>query len=499
MLLSIAIDPFIQQVIMFDTKLSFERNPTKNNVTIARAQRYSKGLEFTIAATSMAFLSCWCCYILTSHSLTDLEVGGQDFQAVQSTADFSMQSALLYGLTESLDAVTQQITFHCPTGNCKLEKFQSLAVCSVCNDVSSHVRKGRPQVTNPIFENLEQDNPGEFADNVTNATLPSGLFINEVDGWKFNDPQSTLMTTFSTGTPNETMTFKGKDALFWAMSIMKVSGNSSNASEVWPDLPVQATECGLWYCVNEYQTTITNGTVNPGATENRTATRSPKSFKSNNESETGMATLEFSGFRSSVKRTDLMLGDRFNISQNAVDSISSYLQTQFVANLSIKGLTGSVVNSSNLEYNPPAMQPLFDSGSLNDTFHSVAASMTNALRNGADHSNNATGIHANSVTFYSIQWPWMALPIALLFAGYGFLFLSHWETRKAGIPVWKSSDLAVLARGTHAQKILQGAYKPNEMRARSRKGYTHLFERDMVVDRKASPPTRSSRNGIANT
>ncbi|KAF2103015.1 hypothetical protein NA57DRAFT_16228, partial [Rhizodiscina lignyota] len=446
-LLSVAVDPFIQQVIQFQTRLVFQDNPLKNNATIAQAQRYSKGSEFTIAATSnLPF----------------------DFQAVRATADFSMQSAVLYGLTEPLDAVTQQISYHCATGNCKWNNFQSLAVCGICNDVSHQVRKGKPVTGDPLVISLEEDNTSEFEGQIVNASLPNGLFINTFETWKIGDAMSTLMTTFSTGTPNKTLTFKSKDSLFWSTTLMKIIPDKHNASAEWPNLPVQATECGLWYCVNEYTSAVVNGTVVPNSVENTTAQRSPDSWKPLSSSASGLATLEFSDSRSSVKRSDLMLGDGFNISQPAVDSISSFLQSQFIKNLSLGNLNGFVANTSTLEFGPPAVQPLFDSKSLNDTFHSVAASMTNALRNGADNARNVSGEHADYSTHYHVLWPWMALPIVLLLAGYLFLFLSHFETRKAGIPAWKSNELATLSRGHHAAKILRGANFTNEMQAKSR-------------------------------
>lgn len=159
------------------------------------------------------------------------------------------------------------------------------------------------------------------------------------------------------------------------------------------------------------------------------------------------------------------------------------MQDTLMFNISITNMTGAVINaSSGVEYLPGALQPLFQSTSLNNTFAALADSMSNAIRNGADSSPMRQGVVGMLLTTYHVQWYYIIFPAILLFIGYSFLIIAQMETRKAGIPTFKSNELAVLARGHAAHTILHGTTFNNEMIKRSEKGYVHFFERDMVVD-----------------
>lgn len=58
-----------------------------------------------------------------------------------ASADFSMTSAVLSGLTQSDTVVAQQTKHNCPSGNCTWDTFQSLAVCSACTDLTNRLNR----------------------------------------------------------------------------------------------------------------------------------------------------------------------------------------------------------------------------------------------------------------------------------------------------------------------------------------------------------------------
>ena len=109
--LAIALDPFAQQLVQFEQHLS---NTTDTQTIIARAQRYSKGTEVEISTENPP-------------------------PGVITMADYSMQSAISYGLVQQYDTVVQQTSFKCPSGNCTWSPFESLAVCSVCNNLTDQL------------------------------------------------------------------------------------------------------------------------------------------------------------------------------------------------------------------------------------------------------------------------------------------------------------------------------------------------------------------------
>ena len=89
-------------------------------------------------------------------------------------ADFSLQSAVLYGLAEPIDFVTQQVNFTCPTGNCSWDPFESLAMCSICKNVTE--RMAQADGTSSVsFDFLERDNALAVAAPMTSYHLPNGL------------------------------------------------------------------------------------------------------------------------------------------------------------------------------------------------------------------------------------------------------------------------------------------------------------------------------------
>lgn len=249
---------------------------------------------------------------------------GTGYRAVQATADFAMQSAILFGLAAGQDDVAQQIKFQCPSSNCKFQDFRSLSVCSGCSDLTGYLKQSKPtsDPEHPLAADLARDGGGEIAGTIVNFTLPNGLYIDSTVGWHYDDNFGTYMTTFSTGDPSKSLAWQSKSSLFWATSFIKVGRDPKNSSQVWPFLPVTAEECALWYCVKQYNTNILNGTVEAGPSEVTSEGRWPDSWKPLDRSTKNYSsTLEFNNPKSSIERSDLMMGKEYNISQAAVDGI----------------------------------------------------------------------------------------------------------------------------------------------------------------------------------
>ena len=55
--------------------------------------------------------------------------------------DISMTAAIVQGLGGNRIQPISPVAFGCPSENCSWEPFRSLAVCSYCSDVSSHMNK----------------------------------------------------------------------------------------------------------------------------------------------------------------------------------------------------------------------------------------------------------------------------------------------------------------------------------------------------------------------
>jgi hypothetical protein len=178
--------------------------------------------------------------------------------------------------------------------------------------------------------------------NATTFRLPNGLLINNPNGKPFAPAYeygTIYMTAFGTGNATKTNNLKDNDSLIFAMSFLKLL-LPTNASALWPNIPVGAIECGLFYCVNQYTSKINSGRLTESETRVKNATRNPNSWQPIPfGSDTllqgfvpNTSMIESIGYNSAIaeqQRTDLMFGDQFNVSQYSVFTLSSYFQNNF--------------------------------------------------------------------------------------------------------------------------------------------------------------------------
>lgn len=452
---------------------------------------------------------------------------------VFADADFSMQSAILYGLDQPLQNVVAQGAFTCPTGNCTWPPFESLAVCSRCTDLTDSLE--RLTTDGGLYASLETDNGAASVtrDGGTAFRLANGLYIDNQNGWAYgavNEGASddifgaVMMTVFGTGNASESVSMGGLlDSLIWSASMIRVGPDPTNASAVWPDLPRSATECAVFYCVNRYETAVVNGTLRETSVQVPNVTRLRDSWQVEGENaglvnETIRDSLIFNSYFSVLPRTDLTLqspatGDKFNVSQAGVDSLSAHFQSAFASTLRTLNVTqpeekdddataavwgrlnGFYMNSSQVQYSPGVMQGLFASADLGATFASMAASMSNAVRttradaDDEEDDNDTGGVggsRGDLVTFYRIAWPWISLHCLVVAAGAVFLVVTVWENqegrrRGGAAPVWKSSSLAVMSRGAAVREVLEGAQRLRHMEEKAKTTRVSLFEKDLAA------------------
>lgn len=201
--------------------------------------------------------------------------------------------------------------------------------------------------------------------------------------------------------------------------------------------------------------------------------------------------LKFNGQTSVVTRTDLSIGDNFNVSWNAVGAISSYFQSQFqhsvpgnyvgcnaawtsYPNCSVNGYFKA--DNGSFTYEPIVLQPFYNSSNLNATFASIARSMSNALRAG---DTNQTGTVNTAQLYYHIEWPWLGLHVVVTLAGTIFLIATAVNTRRCRAPAWKSSSLALIEIGRRFRGLLDGADTVDDLVARAKGKYVLLSDADV--------------------
>lgn len=99
-------------------------------------------------------------------------------QAVYADADFEFQSATVFGTTAARSAIPQQLAFACPSSECTFQPVSSLAVCSQCADLASHLKWDTLSGGDQFYDLAKEDGVAENRPNSTGYSLPNGLFLN---------------------------------------------------------------------------------------------------------------------------------------------------------------------------------------------------------------------------------------------------------------------------------------------------------------------------------
>lgn len=383
---------------------------------------------------------------------------GNNYTSTETDADFGMKSAVFYGLSQPDSLISQQTQRSCPSGNCTWDTFTSLAVCSGCNDLTNQIEMKDLGMENPLSVYLDTTNPGAFIGQVTEYRLPNGL----------RGDSSTLMTAYGTGNETESVSFTSHDTLIWSMTMM----NFTLKKEPKINGSVSAIECGLWYCVNSYKSTVKDGNLTE-TIELAPSKREPNSWQPVlGPIDRGVVTpppntINYDRISSSVRRTDLQLGEGFNLSQAAIYSISDLMNATFASPVRQKGINAHVLASDGTTYNPTAMQRLYNSQDLEATFASLAKSMTNNIRQNSDHNTVTNGKEGKYLVLIRVRGWFLTLPVMLIVGGAAFLAIVVYHTHKSKLEVWGTNALPIVALGGKMGPV----FNDNDMRVSKMEEY----------------------------
>jgi hypothetical protein len=206
----------------------------------------------------------------------------------------SMKAAILAGLSRAPEEVEQEVLVQCPTSNCTWDPFLTLGVCHRCNDVTAKLSRFVDGIDYAnladsigasvgLSSNVSPDSIRRVS--ITAYSLPNGHFIANGNGCSlFNDSSacsaklegmgdsSTTLrtyttTSFGTGNPNKTNTMTDIDTLIWSMSVIYPDVKRLNRSSLWPDVPLQAMECAIYYCVKNVTSSMEGNRLSESITE----------------------------------------------------------------------------------------------------------------------------------------------------------------------------------------------------------------------------------------
>lgn len=358
------------------------------------------------------------------------EINANSGNSMRATSN--MMSAIYSALFIDSDTVnTDPNTYgtsvmpDCPTGNCDIPPFQTLAICSRCSDIS--------HLLNTKEEKACQSS-------IFSLFLPNGLHLNRTR--KIPDLVSTSAESQGGMEGLSGIENFGPSALL-NLSSISIPGRAplSNAT---------ATHCSLYWCVNTYSA----------------------SMKDNRAEETLVDTYHDAGaqydsgpltLRPSVKGN--LTATNFTVYSFATETLNEWLVDKLQFNNTPQIWCDSRNDLVMKEPKENEFLQIILNAPLSDSFEKIAAGMTKHVRGEqrrvqSYHGNFARNFsypaiepaHGTSWTVQTqlhVRWTWIILPVLLIILTIIFLTMTALQSRRRRLDIWKSSTIPLLCSQLH--------------------------------------------------
>lgn len=413
--------------------------------------------------------------------------------------DFGALSAIWEGFSDLSTAENQKPTFICSTRNCTWPPYASLAVCSACEDISSHVTSfsGNARLDNEVIfstnygdqKNMTEYTGYQIQSQNLNITEPNDL----ISKWSpAETARKAELAAQSTCNPGKTVSFSNLKTLIISFSTLKVSQLYLKNSQKWENSTVKAEECALYFCTNIYRSAVEEGVLREevlGSYTNRnmdsyrmggSLTRSRLLNQHINHSlyiedegvawekdlQLSVSSDEYLAATGFTQRGDL----RLNITRETTYTLLNWFRNEFSRRKKLRNKELIYPDSQSGETQPVVISILGTSTNLTRTFENVAASLSKWMRNRSLQTEPFVGDGKEWVVRIRVSWEFLILPIGALLGGCVFCGLSIWETRDLRLPAWRGSSLATLAHGldTESRLLLREASDGAQIATRAR-------------------------------
>lgn len=443
-LFAIALDPFFQKLVDYPSKTTLD---STMNSTIPKVLQYRPHYDYE------------------SRSGYETALVDQDMQTVLLN--------YLYGNgTKELPAIADTrlaIPLSCPTSNCTWPEYDSLAICSACEDISELLTYRRESGALDWIANTSLADPEKIA----NGTM-YGWFLNATESDMRSKP--ILMSGYRESTPQ----FPNKEALITRvlplvtnpmrerlygdgsyhfksiqnplLDFFVVSAANGVESVYRHERPV-AHECMLSWCVQTmkssyfeavYREQVTNITMNTTATDSPWTAKSvttpfgngtdirflPDIYIERNGNVFGASNL-------AAARTTFAYDDYFpSTYTQGNDSDIAWLRYKAAR-------TNNIPFLRNISYNP-----FLAPNNVTNHMEKLAKALTNMMRS-TNENEWVYGDVFSEVIFVHVRWAWLTLPLVLLV--FTFFFLAGTVIKsylaKEDVGAWKTSAIATLIYG----------------------------------------------------
>ena len=321
---------------------------------------------------------------------------------------------------------------NCLTGNCTFPLFDSLAFCSQCSNVTNEVKFAHSK-DDPVVTTFHYSLPGS-AEVSFEAEYEAGDLV---------DGPAMITTTDIPENASSAVLGIQNPIISFAMLQFPDVWMEENQGSFFNQMP-QAAECALYFCVNTYNVSVTNGVTT-------------SEILSTWHNETGNPTTGSAGIGIGASdgilqppKSDLSLdiseNSTFWIPSGTIAAMKEYLNVTFTGFVNVSG--GEVDASDGPVFVNDVMQALNLTQNITALMEGLATSMTSYLRNvGGNNETTAIGTTSKMETYVHVRWAWLGLPIGLLILSTIFLIITMITSKRRGFAIWKTSSLAMLFHG----------------------------------------------------
>lgn len=406
--------------------------------------------------------------------------------------------------------------FSCASGNCSWAPFTSLAICSRCVDLSEHAVKtsgnytfpkwiGVPAGWKPKDKLPEVSNKDVFAHwrfgagrtmAWTRHEIPElGLNLTNFDGKRMCGPGNvecpdTYLSVTLTTNPGRTINFHNSSTLVLAIQYLQADKSWRENETTWQDTQVTTQECGLYFCVNEYETNLEQGILKERVVNSWT-NKTANSHNPPNPSDLFKYrqylnnTLDL--FPRYVELTDLQLfipdehnnslvKETFNITQPSIVMLFSNIRrgiqaADSYASQNWNGTETFIYPSFGARRPPGILFGLGEAENVSASVEKVALSLTKWMRDRGFTSSPFHGEATVMTVITRVRWEFLVFPAVVHLLGLVFAVVSIWETNSLKRPAWKSSLLAALSHAPDGElrERLREAATPDDIQEVGRK------------------------------
>ncbi|KAG7286872.1 hypothetical protein NEMBOFW57_009190 [Staphylotrichum longicolle] len=366
-----------------------------------------------------------------------------------------------------------QPRFSCPTGNCTWAPFSTLGFCSTCADLSSQLNRTCKTLTSSdnrttaqscrvafpggneplsLFYIADPDFPGSSTYMVLNSTRPANATVLKNVTW----PQTVYQSIRAVVPPQQ---LGGTQNPY-----LEADGELANDGihVLRADTRFIGSECALSPCVRRVQPSVARGEYREEVLDTFSASggyRYGESLVLSPPWEDGKNFTIHSQWLEAVTTTP---------SYGGPDPLGGQLKGTVFTHDSNQAIRVSDIPAFGaVPRQNDALQAVFYAEFSNGTtcptpddnvacaFWALGAAMTKSVRDVAVSRNGtaapyvAEGAVHTTGTYIRIEWPWLALPVAVWFLSLVTVVVAMWTSR--GVPLWRDSALPlVLLTGEHA-------------------------------------------------